>query len=367
VFTKIGARFRAGFVRPEESYPNFYYRYSYDIAHVLGLRIFGIYAKDGRVHVRWWLVLVNAAAIFGPIGAGVVANHCDGASLQQASTSIGWIAYFSFLATVVQIFSLGGVHVFHGLTPSLEQCLTKKGMKNYERWASISTALFPQLGWAITWSALGCGALFLITLEPAIATALHVTWASYLSIAISVFYLSGGVWWIFAGSILSYKLTGQGCLRLLPYAPAMTPGIELLIRCYRLTFVGACVGVVLCLTPILTWTSVQPTSPIAVATALALVVLSFFALVVVAILPDWMLSKAILRERHQSLIAINQLLPQRPRNLGAVGEQEEYLLVWMQTLAGAPRGTINESVIVTIIAALLSSTLPLFISKLINF
>lgn len=362
----IGSRLRGGFVRPEESYPNFYYRYSYDIAHVLGLRVFGIYAKDGVVQARWALILINIVVILSPIAWSVANDFVNGDSLRDSLIGAGWIAYFSGLTVVVQLFSLVGVHVFHSLTPYLEQCLTKKGMQRYERWASISTALFPQLMWACAWSALGCIVLFSITLEPAIATALNATWPSYISVAISAFYLSGGVWWVFAGSILSWRLAGRGCMRLLPYAPAMTPGLELLIRCYRLSFIGACVGVALCLTPALTWARILPKSSTATAVSMALISLSFLALVVIAILPDWMLTKVILRERHSLLATINECLPQRARALKNVDEREEYLLAWMQTLTGGPRGTVNESTIVTIIAALLSSTLPLMISRLLN-
>lgn len=363
---RLGTRLRSGFVRPDEPYPSFYYRYSHDIAHVFGLRIFGIYAHAGVVKIRWWLLFLNLVVIVAPIGAGFIEYRISNASSSEALISIGWIVYFSFLAIVVQACSYAGVKVFHGMTPSVEQCLTRKGMARYERWASVSTALFPQLGWAVLWSALGCLALYLLTLEPVIAEAIHVTWASYLSVGVSVFYLAGGIWWIFAGSLLSIFIAGDGCMRLLPYAPAMTPGLELLVRCYRLAFTGACVGVVLCLTPILTWTSVLPTSGVAVLTTLALVALSFLALIVVAILPDWMLSKAILRHRHRLLTSINDRLPQRPSTAGRVETEEEYLLVWMQTLASTPRGTMSESVVVTIIAALLSSTLPLIITQFIS-
>lgn len=362
----FAARLRAGCVRPDEWYPNFYYRYSYDIAHVLGLRVFGFYADAGKVKVKPWLVVVNILVILSPIGGGVLATQLGHATRGQTLTSVGWIAYFSMLAVVVQVCSIGGVHVFHGLTPSLEQCLTRKGMDRYERWASIATATLPQLAWAMLWSSLGCLALYVVTLEPSIAAALHITWASYLSVGVSVFYLSGGTWWIFAGSVLSARLAGEGCMRLFAYAPAMTPGIELLVRCYRLAFIGACIGVILCLTPILTWTRALPASAGAVVAAFSLVALSFLALVMVAVIPDWMLSKAILRERHDLLVAINSLLPQRPSSVDGVDPREGYLLSWMQTLVAAPRGTINESVIVTIVTALLSSTLPLVLSKYLS-
>lgn len=293
------------FVRPDEPYPDFYYRYSYDIANVFGLRVFGVYARDGRVKVRPWLVLVNIVIIFAPIGLGVIAGRAEGSPSEEWIRSVFWITYFSCLAVVVQIFSLGGVHVFHGLTPALEKCLSGKGMRRYENWASVSTALMPQLLFALGLSAVGCACLYFVSREPILADALHITWASYVSVAVTVMYLSGGVWWIFAGSILSIRLAGDGCLRLLPYAPAITPGIELLVRCFRLTFVGACVGVVFCLTPILTWVRNVPNPSFSIASALVLSALSFLALVVVAVIPDWFLSKAILRERHRLIVALN--------------------------------------------------------------
>lgn len=354
---------RPAFVREDESYPTLYYRYSHDIAHVLGLRVLGRYALEGKVKTRWWLMFVNALVIFAPVVAGIIACTMDNSTSIQAATSIGWIVYFSCLAIIVQLCSIGGVHVFHNLTPNLEQCLTRKGMASYEKWASISTALFPQLIWHVTWSALGCLALFLVTREPAIAEVLHVTWASYVSIAVSVFYLAGGIWWILAGSVLSLFLTRDGCMKLLPYAPAMTPGIESLVRCYRLVFVGACIGAILCLIPILSWTSILPTSPIALGTALGLIIVSFLALIAVAILPDWMISNAILRERHRVLVSINARLPQSPYSAESANSYEDFLLVWMQTLTATPRGTMSASVIVTIVAALVSSTLPLAISR----
>lgn len=360
------SRVRRGFIRPDEIYPNLYYRYSHDIANVFGLRILGLYAVDGKVKVRYWLVVANIVIIFVPVLAGAVASRQSGATPDQAFTSIFWIFYFSCLAVVVQACSLGGVHVFHGLTPSLERCLTKKGMDRYERWAAVSTAFLPQLIWAIVWSALGCLALYFLSVDAAVAETLYITWASYLSVAISVIYLSGGIWWVFAGAILSTRIVADGCLRLFPYAPAMTPAIELLVRCYRLAFMGACAGVLLCLTPILTWTRVLPASNVSITIVLSLVALSFLSLLVIAVIPEWMLSKAILRERHVLLSELNDHLVQRPRNVGTLREVGEYKLMWMQTLVTAPRGTISGSVIVTIIAALLSSTVPLFISEIIT-
>lgn len=360
------SRLRGAFVRPDERYPDFYYRYSYDIANVFGLRIFGVYAKAGRVKIRWWLATINLLVIIAPIPLGVLAGHLDKSQPEEWMVSVLWISYFSFLAVVVQIFSLAGVHVFHGLTPELEKCLTSLGMRRYERWASISTALIPQLLFAILLSLGGCLCLFLVSREPALATALHITWASYVSVAVSVVYLSGGVWWMFAGAILSTRLVGDGCMRLFPYAPAMTPGVELLVRCYRLAFVGGCAGVLLCLTPILTWVRTVPDSPYAVSSALGLSALSFLALVVIAIVPDWFLSKAILRERHRLMSAINGHLPQRPQAVRSLTDREAYLLAWMQTMASGPRGTINESVIVTLVAALLSASIPVVISFLLT-
>lgn len=365
---KKGARaiknqIRSGFVRPNIKYPNFYYRYSHDISHVFQLQIFGIYAKCGIVKFRLWLTMVNLAVIFSPICAGIYVNHTTDVTPQQAITSIIWIVYFSFLALVFQACALTGVHVFHGLTPSLEKCLTQKGMKQYERWASISTALIPQAIWAAFCAVVGCWALHVLSGEAAIVEQLNVTWVSYFSVSVSAFYLSGGIWWIVAGSVLSVCIIGDGCLRLLPYAPAMTPGIELLVRCYRLAFVGACAGVALCLTPILTWTSAIPRSTVVIPVILSLMLLSFFSLVIIAILPDWMLSKAILRERHRLLDALNGCLPQHPGTVQKHDESRDFIITWMQTLTTTPKGTISSSAIVTIITALLSSILPLIIGR----
>jgi len=99
---------------------------------------------------------------------------------------------------------------------------------------------------------------------------------------------------------------------------------------------------------------------------LGLSALSFLALVTIAIIPDWFLSKAILRERHRLMTAINGNLPQRPQALRSLTDREAYFLSWMQTMASGPRGTINESVIVTLVAALLSASIPVVISFLVT-
>ena len=350
--------------RPQEVYPDFYFRYSHDIAHVFGLRIFGIYAIDGRVKVRRWQVIANILLIFTPILLGLFLP----AAVAHAKnlTSLFWLAYFAMLALVVQTFSLGGVHVFHGLTPELEKCLTKTGIRRYEGWAAVSTAFVPQLINAIVWVAAGCLALKLLSLEPSIRTSLSIDWLSYASVAISVTYLSGGIWWIFAGSILAWRLSGEGCMRLNPYAPAETPGIELLVRCYRLTFIGACIGVLLCLTPIISWTAMLSSSAVALAVGGALTVLSFFALLTVSIVPDWMLSKSIMRERHELLTRLEQYLPSNPSHVPSVSSLDSFHQAWMQTLVSSPRSTISGSVIVTFIAALLSAVIPIIAGMVIT-
>ena len=354
------------FVRADEPYPSFYYRYSYDIAHVFGLRIFGAYADNGVVKWRRPVVVANMLLILTPIGLGVLACNMNESTPTQLAISVFWVSYFSVLSLIVQAFSIGGVHVFHSLTPALEACLTPKGMRRYEKWASVSTATAPQLGFALTCVLIGCLCLWALSGIPALAASLHVTWASYVAVAISVTYLSGGVWWVFAGSILSWFLAGEGCMRLSPYAPAMTPGIELLVRCYRLTFVAACVGVMVCLTPIITWTSAVPNSAIALGSAIGLSLLSFIALMVLTVLPDWMLSKAILRERHRLFNEIEDQLPPRPSVVPAPSARESYLLTWMETLASGPRGTINESVVISVVGALFSAAVPVVLGRLLG-
>ena len=125
--------------RQQLEYPNFYVRYSHDIANVLGLRVCGAYVKNGEVAWKTQLLLVNALVIVSPV---VLRIAFGSAGLDDTTF---WTVYFVCLTVMCQLFSFAGVRVFHRLTPQLEISLTSKGMDNYKRWCSYTTALVPQL------------------------------------------------------------------------------------------------------------------------------------------------------------------------------------------------------------------------------
>lgn len=351
--------------RPQLDYPNFYVRYSHDIANVLGLRICGAYVKGGEVAWKKHLVVVNILVVFSPIFLRLA---CGSVGFNDTTV---WTGYFVGLTVVCQLFSFSGVHVFHRLTPQLENCLTNKGMEHYKRWCSYSTALVPQLLASVFSVILAAWILHGIASKHIMQGGVDsIFWLAYITSAV---YLSGGVWWIIAGAILSWVISRPGCMKLFHPAPAFTPGVEELIRCYRMAFAGASIGCFSCLLPWLAWKKNIGESIFDSASTLYLCVLAFISLSLIGILPDWMLSYVVQSERRDIIERLWRYVPEVSDivcdGLDVVDSETEvnsqFILDYVAIVVSTPKTTASAG-IVSLGVAMFSSFIPILLTELVG-
>jgi len=351
--------------RQQLEYPSFYVRYSHDIANVLGLRVCGAYVKNGEVAWKKKLLLVNALVIVSP----VVLRLAFGSARLNDTTF--WTVYFVCLTVMCQIFSFAGVRVFHRLTPQLEICLTSKGMDNYKRWCSYTTALVPQLLATSLSVVLTVWVLRGIADKPIMRGGVDAIF--WLAFIISAVYLSGGVWWIIAGAILSWAISRPGCLRLFHPAPAFTPGVEALVRCYRMAFAGASIGCCSYLLPWLTWKKNIEESIFDSYSTLYLCVLACVSLSLIGILPDWMLSYVIQSERRALIGKLWKYVPEVSdvvRGKVDVVDSEgklssQFVLDYVSIVVSTPKTTASAG-IVSLGVAMFSSFIPVVLAELVG-
>jgi hypothetical protein len=308
---------RSLWIRPSVTYPSLHYRYSYDIAHVLELQTVGAHAKSGKVQ---WKVRQLAAATLVALSPIALAAVLDVTGIMRppqnlAAGYFGWLGYFLFLTAFAVVVACIGVRVFHNLTDSLERCLTPTGRDVYDRWANLTTAFMPQLAYSLIFSAGACVALWVASSAPVVSHRLYVAAPSYMAVATCAYFIAQGSYWIITGTILSILLTRPGRLDPIWHSPAYTPGIELLARCYRLSFYGASISVGLCLFPLLTWLYKAPSSPALTIIKVSLFVLSATAALLIAVIPQWRLSLVVSRQRRSAFDALSAKLPLDPKKL----------------------------------------------------
>lgn len=354
-----------GWVKREEfHYSSFYARYSHDIGNVLNLQMSGFYARDGVVHLRWHRLVILLEVTFAPVFLSYIL--LGSYSPEEFGNYIGWVYYFTILGLLAQAAALGGVKLFHGLTTDLELCLTPKGMNNYEQWARVATAPLSQRAFAVLMVSAAWLMLRSLSITPGFENVVPINPISYLTVGICVTYVSGGVWWAFAGSILAVRLSSSGCMRLLPYAPAQTPGLESLLRLYRIVFTIASVGAAACLTPIYTWTRQAAVQADQIRPWLYLLSgLASAALLFLAVLPDVALTRAISETRRALIHQLTARLPLSPTAVDAPTAGQNYMQTWLQTLTSSAPATISESVIVTFLTTAISTTAPFVVSYIL--
>ena len=136
---------RFGVTRQNIQYPSLHHRYAHDIANVLVLRAFGVYAVSGRVRWQKRRAILTALVALSPIFVPLVFPRPSNVDDQLILQHFGWLAHSSLLGIAVSAFAWGGVVVFHRLTPELDSILTPDGRCAYDRWANFATATLPQL------------------------------------------------------------------------------------------------------------------------------------------------------------------------------------------------------------------------------
>lgn len=362
VFTNL-RHTRAAWVRSDAQYPSLHYRYSHDIANVLEFQVVGTYAQSGKVLWKKSQVALVVIIALVPLGLAVLlaVMGVSHPPRELGLAYFGWLFYFLFLALFEVGTAWAGVSVFLNLTDSLESLLTKKGLGAYHRWANMATAPMPQLLFAIVFCFVSCAALWVAASVHGMDVRLYVAAPSYIAVAVSSFFISQGMYWIVAGTVLSISLTRPANMKLSWHSPAYTPGIELLARCYRLAFYGSSAGVALCLFPLLTWLYKGPSSDALLAIRIGLFVGSVTAALLIAVIPQWRLSTVVSQQRRLTIANIESLLPSDASSIIPGKPSDPTVLAWLQLVSTSPSTTVQNSTIAGILLGLAAVALPYII------
>ncbi|MBU4188884.1 MAG: hypothetical protein KJ817_11865 [Actinobacteria bacterium] len=330
------------------------------------LKIFGVYASDGRVRWNPKVALVAVVVTLSPIVLALVLLWTSPSPVTGVGPHLFWICYFVALIYVAAGLAYGGVAVFHGLTEPLEEVLTEDGLDAYARWSDVATAYLPQALSGCLVAAAAVVALWMGELTGALG-ALYVSPASYLSLLVSGFFIGCAGYWVFAGSVLSIPITKFGRMKVSPYAPLSTPGIELLVRCYRLAFYGASVGVSICLFPILQWSAGGAASQSFTIVKFSLFAFSLAAVAAISLVPQWRLTRLLSQQRRDTFNLIVAQLPADPSRCGeGLNASDAYLLTWLQTLSSSKVSTVSESAFTGILLGLATALVPLAIQMVLK-
>jgi len=354
--------------RAPVAYPSLHYRYSHDIANVINLRMAGFRAHNGVVNWKLSRAMPFAAMSISPFLVAAVAARYEYVPTSEVNAYLGWIFYMLILGFVfVPLFARIGVSLFHGLTPALEEALTPEGRRAYDRWADFWTASTPQYVFAAVFGAgAGIALKYASQADTTGSVNIHVGIASYVSVVVTGFLVACGAYWSIGGSALSYMLSVPGRLRLSPYAPASTPGLEMLSRYYRLAFYAVSIGVALCMVPILSWAYASPGSWHLAWVKRVLFGVSVCTSLVVGIVPQLFLSRAVARERRISFNEVSTRLDTMRIATGTATNEDSVHIAWLQTLTASRVSTLSESAIVGIVVGAATTLAPLVVPVLIR-
>lgn len=357
--SRASARFHAAAHRPTHSYPSLHYRYAHDIGNVLILRFVGLRASNGLVTWRKRRALLAVSVMLSPLFLAVILSVPTEVNDALVLPYYWWLVYFVLLCSVVIMFAWAGVTVFHRLTPDLEEILTEEGRVAYDTWANITTAILPQSVFGVVFSSFALVALRLAAKASGMNSRLYVGPASYFSVGLSGLIISGGAYWILAGTILSAVLGRSRHVKLWWEAPGHTVGLDLLARCYRLTFYGACIGVALCLIPILSWAYGGPNSVLLSVVKAGLFIASVTVVLAVAVIPQWQLTSVVAAARRSTLKELQSQLPSSSAlAIQSSGSKSESVAALIALVAGSPSTTIKESTVAGVLLGLATALFP---------
>jgi hypothetical protein len=360
--SRASVSFHAAAQRPPHSYPTLHYRYAHDIGNVLILRFVGLQASNGVVTWRKRRALLAVSVMLSPLFLAVILSVPTDVNGVLVFPYYLWFVYFASLCSVVIMFAWAGVTVFHRLTPDLEEILTDDGRVAYDRWANITTAILPQSVFGVVFSSFALVALRLAARAPGMNSRLYVGPASYFSVGLSGLIIAGGAYWILAGTILSAVLGRSRHMKLWWQAPGHTVGLDLLARCYRLTFYGASIGVALCLIPILSWAYGGPNSVLLSAVKTGLFIASATVVLAVAVIPQWQLSSVVAAARRSTLKELQRQLPlSSALAIQSSSSTSDSVAALIELVAGSPSTTIKESTVAGVLLGLATALLPYMI------
>jgi hypothetical protein len=333
-------------------------RYPHDIAAVLNLRLAGFTVVDGEPRQRPRSLVLLASLALLPLAFAVVLQVFEPAPAQLVWQHFGWHLYFATLTCLVFLSSWIGCRIFYDLTSDLENALTPEGLQEYHRWADSRTRLGPQLAGAMLAGVLAMIALAVAVNVPGMSNRLYVNASSYASVFITAFTVAGAVYWIGHGTVLAYRLTRDGMMRLMWVAPARTPGLERLARCYRVAFYLAALGSAACLTPLLYWAYRGPQSDWLGAVKSGLLLVSFASTAAVAVLPQWWLSDVVSATRQATLAQLQSRLPPAADSVDLTDRELSTLQGLIKLASDSPQTTVSDRTIAALILGVTLSLAP---------
>lgn len=337
-------------------------RYPFDIERVLVLRLAGVRVRDNEPYWHWRAPTPLLILSILPILMSFTIETIWPSGSPLISSYYGWHLFFIFINFLAVLFPWAGCRLFYGLTEDLDAMLTDDGRAMYHQWADWTTRRTPQVLAMTTTAIGGVAALHIAQAVPGISARLYVTPTSYLATFLTSFLVANSIYWIIAGTVLGYLLTRAGRLNLMWAAPARTPGIESLAKCYRQSFYMSSIGTAVCMIPLLFWAYQLPASVELSAVKIALLVLSLTSTVAIAILPQWWLSSVVSHFRHESLRALQQELSKSITDVADWSDKNiSQLTSLIKAVGDSPSTTVNDRTVVALLLGATTAVLPYLI------
>lgn len=297
-------------------------QYPHAISRVFALRIAGVRVCKGEpswsIRKAAPFILVSAV----PLATSLIMEWISPSQTPLVQSYLGWHLYFILLDFISVLLPWFACQIFYRLMNDLEELLTVEGRKAYHMWAERYTHWCPQVIFMIT---AGCGgvlALYLAVRVPGVDGKLYVTPTSYSATFWASFLVANSIYWISLGTVLSHAVTRRGRMILMWAAPARTPGLEGLARCYRHGFYMAAIGAAAYLTPLLYLAYPSPSSLEFDILKSALLLLSVTSTLAIAVLPQWWLSEVVSSTRAESLRSLRAKLPSKINEVGDWSDRE---------------------------------------------
>lgn len=273
--------------------------------------------------------------------------------------------WFVVLEVVVIGVAYVGCRTFLALAPDLDRMLTERGLAAYNDWATDKLRAPSQVFALIAGGVLGVEALAFVEVTLGDRSRIHVTVWSYLAVFLAAALAGVGAYWAAHGAGLAIRLSKQGRLQLLWLVPVRTPGIERLSRCYREMFFCAVIGTSLYLAPFLYWTYNLQDSPTTedvhgwvTGANLAFIAAAIGVWVVLGAIPQWFLSRAVIRARLRDIRRLSRRLERSRVNHGASASETLAVAGLLKQASDSPTTTINDRTIAAVIVGVAVASLP---------
>ncbi|MEV0735425.1 hypothetical protein AB0I51_05545 [Streptomyces sp. NPDC050549] len=304
-------------------------------------------------------ILTFAAVVAAPFALALAHDLIAQISTDTLSRRYFWLAYFSFVDVLCVWSQWVSCHMFHSLTPDLDDMLSARGKGAVHGWLDAKTSAVAQ--GTVMMSGAGSAAflVYIASRSPKMTQLLSIDLASYVSAAITGACVFNCMYWLAQGAHFARVVTRPGYLELSWISPANTPGVELLVRCYRMGSLLAAVGSAACIFPWVYWMNhAEPTILLRIAKWF-LVVLSAGVLIPISFVPQWRLSMAVSEYRISVIRRISRELPVHPPTQGSQLTNDLALRVdILEKVSSSPSGVIDKQSVAGALLALATALIP---------